>query len=113
MSELTPVKRAVIALINSGYRNTPIAEEISNKFDLLESAQDELFKHIEATRREIADFRAQAAGLAELGFSQGYGWPEVFAALEAPGLLTSGDIIQFCVQARDKVKPKPLEPVLA
>ncbi len=103
MSELTPVKKATITLIHLGYSNLKIADEIADKFDLLGAEQDELPRHIEATRKEIAEFRTQARALAELGFSQGYGWPEVVAALETPGLLTSGDVIQFCVQARDKV----------
>lgn len=103
MSELTPAKRETIKLIHLGYRSLEIANEIANKFDLLSSAENELFLHIENTRREIAEFRARAPALAELGFQNGHSWKDVVSALEATGLLTSGDVVQFCVRARDKV----------
>lgn len=110
---MTPAKKETITLIHSGYSNMQIADEIVNKFDLLDSQTNELYRYIESTRREIFEFRAQAPALAELGFSQGYGWKEIVAAIELPGLLSSFEITQICVAARDKVKTEQTEQPVA
>jgi len=109
---MTPTKAFVISLIHLGYRNLAIAEEVANKFDLLGAEQDELPKHITATRREIEAFRSEAPELARLGFAQGYGWKEVVAALDTPGLLSSLEITNICVRARNKVQAEPSYPTL-
>jgi len=109
---MTSTKAFVVSLIPLGYRNLAIAEEVTNKFDLLGREQDELPRHIENTRREISDFREKAPALAELGFEQGYGWPEVVAALEGAGLLSSLEVTNICVAARSKVQAEPSDQTL-
>jgi len=64
---------------------------------------------VEGLCREIAEFRAKAPGLADLGFRRGYSWKEVVEALESPGLLSSSEIVAYCVKARDKVKEESNE----
>jgi hypothetical protein len=102
---MTDAKKATVALIHRGYNSLQIAAEITNQFDLLASDESELFRRIDAARKEIADFRLKAPALAELGFQNGHSWKDVVTALEQPGLLSAFEITNICVAARNKVKP--------
>jgi hypothetical protein len=109
---MTEAKKATINLIHRGYNGLQIAAAITSQFDLLGSDENELARHIEATRKEITEFRAKTQTLAELGFRNGHSWKDVVSALEAPGLLSAFEITQIALEARNKFQAVPSEQAL-
>lgn len=102
---MTDVREETLRRIHMGWRDLQIATELNERYGF-PGRESDFFGPIADLRAEIENFRREAPGLAREAFSRGYDWRQVFAGLEAKGLLSSGEIVHICIVSRREACPE-------